>query len=395
MTANWPIRRLGDLFEIARGGSPRPIEKFLTNDPAGLNWVKISDATASGKLIERTKEKIRPEGLGKTRFVRPGDFLLTNSMSFGRPYIMATEGCIHDGWLVLKPNDPDAIDQNYFYHLLGSDELYQRFAARAGGSTVRNLNTNIVSKVEIKVPPIEIQRRAAHILDRADAIQRYRKQAFKLLGTLTQSIFLEMFGSPIINQRKLPIKRLSSISNISSGGTPSKEVKAFWDGEIPWVSPKDMKTNEIYDAEDHISDDALAKTSLKLVEPETVLMVVRGMILTHTVPISITRRAVTINQDIKAIRFDAEVHPTFAFWCLRAQASYILSKVSTAAHGTKRLETSNIEELNILLPTLSKQQEFVRAAEVVGKTYGSLLTTMQRDDALFASLQRRVFSGEL
>src|ERR1700730_1539174 len=108
--SEWPLVALGDIFDIARGGSPRPIDKFVTDDPDGINWIMIGDASNSSKFISKTKKKIIPAGVAKSRMVQPGDFLLTNSMSFGRPYIMATTGCIHDGWLVLSPKDDD-VDQ--------------------------------------------------------------------------------------------------------------------------------------------------------------------------------------------------------------------------------------------------------------------------------------------
>ena len=183
MNAHWTVKRLGEIFEIARGGSPRPIEKFLTNDSTGLNWIKIGDATASGKFIKVTKEKIKPEGLSKSRFVSSGDFLLTNSMSFGRPYIMATDGCIHDGWLVLKPHDRKLVDQDYFYHLLGSNTIYEMLSARASGSTVKNLNTEIVSSVEIKLPPLDEQR-LAELVDVSRQLVRVRKHC----QTLTEAV---------------------------------------------------------------------------------------------------------------------------------------------------------------------------------------------------------------
>jgi type I restriction enzyme S subunit len=130
---SWATAALGEIFEVARGGSPRPIEDYLTDDPDGLNWVLIGDATASEKTITETKKRIRKEGLSKTRAVKPGDFILSNSMSFGRPYIMGINGCIHDGWLLLRPRS-DEIYPDYFYHLLGSSEVYQLFASRAAGA---------------------------------------------------------------------------------------------------------------------------------------------------------------------------------------------------------------------------------------------------------------------
>ena len=162
----WVDRKLGDVCSIARGGSPRPIQKFLTTSPDGINWIKIGDATASGKYIYRTEEKIVPEGAKRSRIVHSGDFLLSNSMSFGRPYIMRTTGCIHDGWLVLG-DYASHLDQDYLYLVLGSQLMFQKFDRLAAGSTVRNLNIELASQVEIPVPPLSIQREIAQQLDLA------------------------------------------------------------------------------------------------------------------------------------------------------------------------------------------------------------------------------------
>lgn len=120
--------RLGNICSIARGGSPRPIENYLTDDENGLNWIKIGDTEQGGKYIYSTKEKIRPEGLSKTRYVCSGDFLLTNSMSFGRPYILRTNGCIHDGWLVIGGIEI-AFHQDYLYYMLSSSIMYNALSS--------------------------------------------------------------------------------------------------------------------------------------------------------------------------------------------------------------------------------------------------------------------------
>lgn len=99
---SWEQRKFSELVQIERGGSPRPIDDFITDAPNGLNWVKIGDAPTQGNYITKTAEKIRPEGLSKTREVHPGDLILSNSMSFGKPYIMGIDGCIHDGWLLIR-----------------------------------------------------------------------------------------------------------------------------------------------------------------------------------------------------------------------------------------------------------------------------------------------------
>lgn len=200
----WPKAALGDIFEIARGGSPRPIDDFITDDPTGINWIMIGDATEGSKYITSTKKRILPAGAQRSRQVKLGDFLLTNSMSFGKPYIMRTEGCIHDGWLVLSPRSGD-FDADFFYHLLGSKSIYAEFQRRAAGATVKNLNIDLVRGVTVPLPPLEEQRQIAEILDRADALRAMRRATVAQLETLTKSIFLDMFGDPATNPKGWPV----------------------------------------------------------------------------------------------------------------------------------------------------------------------------------------------
>ncbi len=153
----WDWMRLGSIAGIERGGSPRPIEAFLTDSPTGLNWIKIGDTEKGGKYITSARERIRPEGLSKTRKVYPGDFLLTNSMSFGRPYITQIEGCIHDGWLRISP--PSSLNKDYLYLLLSSSFMRELFVAAAAGGVVQNLNADKVRGVPIPLPPLAEQTR--------------------------------------------------------------------------------------------------------------------------------------------------------------------------------------------------------------------------------------------
>jgi type I restriction enzyme S subunit len=192
----WPLVRLDSLYNIARGGSPRPIKDFITEDPDGINWVKIGDATASNKYIYETKQKIKPEGIQRSRLVNKGDFILSNSMSFGRPYIMATSGCIHDGWLVLSAKD-DQIDQDFLYHMLGSPFVFNQFDSLAAGSTVRNLNKDLVSGVKIPLLPISEQKRIVALLDTVFAdleqtrvkTEQNLKNARELFDSYLQQVF--------------------------------------------------------------------------------------------------------------------------------------------------------------------------------------------------------------
>ena len=154
---SWYWTHLGNVSYIVRGGSPRPIKQFITTKTNGINWIKIGDVEKGGKYIYQTGEKIIPEGEKKSRRVYPGDFLLTNSMSFGRPYISKIEGCIHDGWLLIR--NLKSFDTDYLYYLLSSHYLFNQFAQKASGSTVDNLNIDKVKSAIIPLPPLAEQKR--------------------------------------------------------------------------------------------------------------------------------------------------------------------------------------------------------------------------------------------
>ena len=164
MPKGWAWCRLGDCGNISRGGSPRPIKDFLTTAENGVNWIKISDTEQGGKYIYNTKEKIKPEGVKYSRFVEENDFLLTNSMSFGRPYILKTKGCIHDGWLVFKLNQR-ILDIDFIYYLLSSNFMFKQFSTLAVGSTVQNLKSESVQNSVIPLPPLAEQHRIVQLIE--------------------------------------------------------------------------------------------------------------------------------------------------------------------------------------------------------------------------------------
>lgn len=172
----WPNDKLSNLLIIERGGSPRPISRFITDDPKGINWIKIGDVAVGDKYITKTAERIIPEGEKMSRKVYPNDFLLSNSMSFGRPYILKIEGCIHDGWLVLR-DEKKLFDTGYLYYLLASDETRRFFETQASGSTVKNLNKYLVGALNVTVPPLSLQREFVAISERADTAKSALKQS--------------------------------------------------------------------------------------------------------------------------------------------------------------------------------------------------------------------------
>jgi len=192
LSKGWVVKKLGEVCEIYRGGSPRPIESYLTLRPDGINWIKIGDVRKNAKYIESTEEKIIPDGLSRSRFVNKGDFILSNSMSFGRPYIMKINGCIHDGWLVIQ-NYQNHFDRDFLYYVLGSEAILQQYKSMASGSSVLNLNKEIVKSVIINCPKsVEEQARIAITFSDMDAeitaletkLEKYKKVKLGMMQNL-------------------------------------------------------------------------------------------------------------------------------------------------------------------------------------------------------------------
>ena len=213
--AKWNYVKIGDVCTVERGGSPRPIDKFITDDPNGINWIKIGDATDSMYITE-TAQKIIPEGMKKSRYVQPGDFLLSNSMSFGRPYILKIDGCIHDGWLVLRDNG-GVFDKRFLYYYLSSPSTYQKFKNMAVGGVVNNLNSDMVRGVTVPIPKMEEQIEIVQTLDNVSNLISLRKQQLAKLDELVKARFIELFGDPVSNPMRWKKEQLQCNATLLNG----------------------------------------------------------------------------------------------------------------------------------------------------------------------------------
>lgn len=189
---DWVRIILDDEIDVNRGGSPRPIQDYITDSPNGVNWIKIGDTNSKSKYITSAKEKIKENGVQNSRQVQVGDFLLSNSMSFGRPYILKIDGCIHDGWLVLQ-NYQESFDREFLYYTLTSKDVLNQYMSKASGSGVLNLNKQLVKTVELNKPrDVSEQSRIASILkdmdDEIDMLKVKREKAKQIKEGMMQEL---------------------------------------------------------------------------------------------------------------------------------------------------------------------------------------------------------------
>lgn len=157
-------KKLGEIATIQRGASPRPISKFLTENEDGVPWIKIGDTNVNSKFVENTNQKITKEGAKKSRLLKKGDFILSNSMSFGRPYILKINGAIHDGWASISDFE-DSVISDYLYHYLVLNKTQQYWASKINSGSVSNLNSEIIKSLNVPIPSFEVQSKIVKFLD--------------------------------------------------------------------------------------------------------------------------------------------------------------------------------------------------------------------------------------
>ena len=396
----YPTYKLGQICIIERGGSPRPIKNYLTNADDGINWIKIGDATLSNKYIYKTAEKIKPEGLSKTRKVEYGDLILSNSMSFGRPYIMRTSGCIHDGWVVFRLNK-EIIDEEYLYTILTSNEVYAQFNHLATGSTVKNLNIDRIKEVVIPLPSLSTQHQ---IVSRIETLFAELDKAEERLRTAQQQI--KTYRQAVLNHwlnnddRKWEMVKLGDVAD-AIDPEPSHRTPKIQRNGIPFVSIKDCDyiTNTInLETARLVSKNVLSehKERYSIKEGDFII----GKIGTIGNPVNvILPQEYALSANVVLIQPTSKINAKFLYNTFRSNVVekqlFDGKKATTqAAFGIKKVRL-----IEIPLPPLSEQQRIV--AEIESRlsqaeaSSAYIENALQQAEALRQSILKKAFSGEL
>lgn len=297
------------------------------------------------------------------------------------------------GFCVLRANR-ELVEPNWFFYRCQTPEFVAGLVTQMRGANYPAVSDGVVKSSPLPLPALREQRRILELVEQADALRHQRNEADAVAERIIPAVFRKMFGAPITNPKGWPVQPLGQLVDFVSGATPSKERADYWDGTVPWVSAKDMKRLEITDTIDHISESALRETNIKLITPGAVLIVVRGMILAHTVPIALNRAPLTINQDMKALVPAGDVPVEFLQWALLSQHQNLLRLVSTAAHGTRKLDTDALTALQIPVPTALLEQ-FARYTREQSLARECRRSAAEKIETLFAVMLHRAFNGEL
>ena len=395
MKEGWQIKTLNEVCVVERGSSPRPIKSYFTTNPDGVNWIKIGDTEQDGRYVYSTAQKITPEGAKQSRFVKEGDFILTNSMSFGRPYIMKTSGYIHDGWFVFRLKD--SLDTDYFYHLLSSPLVQNQFASLASGAIVKNISGDLVKKTKLPIPPLPEQQRIVAILDDAfESIAIAKANAEKNLQN-AKALF-ESYLQGVFSQggEGWEEKPLAEICNVKDGTHDSP--KYVLEG-IPFVTQKNIKDNgftlentKFISQDDH---DKFYKRSNVAYEDILISMIGanRGMACI------VDNKMVFSIKNVGLVKRSDSINPYFLLYFLKS--SMAAEYVSTRSKGGAQefIGLTELRKFPIRITSLMRQDTIVSMLDSVRKETQRLESLYQQKitalDELKKALLHQAFSGQL
>jgi type I restriction enzyme S subunit len=381
----WPVRRLGDLLRLAQYGLSTRGERSGDLPMLRMNCQK------RGRVVLQDLQYVSATAGDVSKYLlRRGDLLFnrTNSLEHvGRTAIFnGDERVAFASYLVRLRVDETVLTPEFLNVFLNWPPIQQLLKSMATrGVSQANISAGKLKELDIFLPPLSTQRAIGQLLGSLDAVLDAEERRLNALSELWEILLQQFFTHGVKGASNggaslgtLPpgweFMRLEDIATLISGGTPPKSDAALWAGDIPWISPKDMKKRILDDSIDHITHLA-ATTHSRLVPENSILVVIRGMILAKEIPISLTARSVAFNQDMKAILPNAGVNPGFLLYALLAQRPALESAIGTSAHGTRRIGTASLEQLQI---PVAPPDEQATIAEILTELDGRIVTTRRK-----------------
>ncbi len=368
---HWDFCSLRWLAKIFSGGTPDKSNlNYWTN--GSIPW--LASGEVNQKYITQPTTFITEEALknSSAKWVKKNSLLMAIAGQGKTKGTISQLGFRATCNQSMAAIEPKGIHPRYLFYWLESN--YKNIRGLAGDGLRDGLNLEMLGSIKTPIPTEKEQKQIAAFLDREtaaiDTLIAKQERLIALLEEKRQAVIssavtkgldpnVEMKDSGVEWLGEVPshweIKQLRYITKQLGGGTPSKDNLSFWNGDIPWVSPKDMKVNYISDAQDKITLEAVKHSSTKLIPIGSILIVVRGMILIHSVPVALTKGPLTINQDMKALLPSKLILGEYLLLILLGFRDYILDLVDNSAHGTRVLRTELLERISIPFPSLEEQ----------------------------------------
>jgi type I restriction enzyme S subunit len=371
--------RLGDVATYINGYAFKPEDRGTE----GLPIIRIQDLTGnaydlgfySGEYPERIE-------------INNGDVLISWSASLG-VYIWDKGKALLNQHIFKVVFDKLEMDKQFFVYAV--HHKLREMESKTHGATMKHIVKKEFDNTTIPYPNMETQCDIANRIDKVEGLLKKRQEELRLLDDLIKSRFVEMFGDPIHNEKGWEIGTVEdACDDIYGGGTPSKAHPEYYEnGNIPWVSSKDMKTDVLYDSQIHINQLGVDNSTAKMVPVNSVIMVIRSGILKHTLPVAINAVPVTVNQDLKVFIPKKDVLTRFLAVQFKMHEKDILSAVRAVT--ADNIEFNSLKQRKIIIPPLRIQQQFCDFTKKVDKLKSTTQQSINELQLLFDSLMQKYF----
>lgn len=348
----------------------------------------VSDLTRDGMYVTPMIDSLTEEGALKSRPMKKGEIVIAVSGNPGEPCILAIDACIHDGFVGLRDLDVKIAYPPYLYQYLKS--IKETNKAQAVGAIYKNLNTDQIKSFQIPLPPLATQQKIAAILDAADAYRQLTKTLIAKYDQLAQSLFLDMFGDPVRNEKGWEKKALSEIGKIITGNTPPRDNQEYYGSFIEWIKTDNINTPNIFltKAEECLSELGLSKA--RFAEPGAILTTCIAGSKSVIGNVAIANRKVSFNQQINAIQPKIG---NYFFWYFQfiTSKSYVQTFCTDGMKGI--ITKGKFETIEFINPPLRIQNQFAERIQLIEAQKQQAQSSLQKAEELFNSLLYRCFDS--
>ena len=400
--AEWPKVRLDECTEIVAGATPSTsVEAYWGGDVCWATPKDLSDL--DGSYISDTPRKLTRAGLQNcaATILPAGSVLFSSRAPIGHVAVNTVPMATNQGFKSFVPK-PGRTDAKFLYWWLRTNRAY--LESLGNGATFKEVSKTIVSRIEIPLPPLAEQRRIAEVLDRAEALRAKRRAALAQLDSLTQSLFLDLFGERLdapavdMNPKRAHVPNgcswelLTDVARLATGHTPDRERSDYWDGDIPWISLTDIRSLDGTEATSTLQN----VTPLGIENSSSVLLPKGSVCFSRTASVgfvTVMGREMATSQDFMNWVCGPKLDPTYLMWALISSRLRLLALSSGSTHRTIYMRV--VEQFRVLVPPIPMQREFARRVTAVERLKTAHRASLAELDALFATLQHRAFRGEL
>lgn len=395
----WRTVRLRDVafhpdYGVTASATPDPVgPKFLRITDIGkptVDWSRVPHCRCSAR--EKEEKQLRDGDLVVARIgATTGITYLYRS--YEAPAVFAS--------YLIRIRCRETLSPEFLYQFSQSPLYWNQVDAIKQGRLKEGINTEELKNLAIPFPPFPEQHRIATVLGIVDEAIAATDAVIIHGEQVRQAVLIAAFNRSLAvsgadRREKWQKIRLGDCGRWLGGLTPSMENPRYWEGgDLPWITPKDMKRSVIVDAEDHITETAVRETSLRILPPGSVIFVVRGMILAKRFPVAITAIPSTINQDMRGIIPNEKIDGFFLLCALQNSANDTLSSVKTATHGTKKLDSPELKDQQIVVPPIDTQRRIAKLISAIDDRLALERAERDRLVALKKGLMQVLLTGKV